>query len=77
MVKNWQSFADYFHHKILKKRDLFVDIPPYQPVENSVPELSKFAPMMQTELSATVMGMISKHYTLDPISTTIINFFNK
>ena len=56
-----EAFADYFHQKIPKIKDLFVYILPYKPAENSVPELSRFAPMMQTEVSAMIMGMKSKH----------------
>ena len=66
------SFADYFHKKTLKIRDLFVDILPYQPAENSISELSKHTPMIQTEVSAMVIGMTLKHCELDPIPTTIL-----
>ena len=57
-----ESFAEYFHQQILKIRD-FLDILPYQPVENAIPKLSKFVPMMKTEVSAAmVMWMKSKLY---------------
>ena len=67
-----ESFEDYFHQKLMKIRDLVVEISPYQPAKSSMPELSKFAPMMQTEVSAMVTEMKSKHCKLDPIPTTIL-----
>ena len=62
-----ELLADYFHQKNLKSEIfLWIFCLSNHPAENSIPELSMFTPMTQTEVSAMVMGMKLKHDKLDP-----------
>ena len=49
------DFADFFESKILAIRERFKDVQPYQLSVRDVPKLSRFAPMMESEVEQTTL----------------------
>ena len=66
------DFAQYFQDKILKIRELFKGIEPYQPKDTGAPLLQKFAPMTVAEVTLIIKSMKSKSCELDIIPTHIL-----
>ena len=67
-----ESFASHFQGKIDKIRQLLSNKPVYSPEDWVAPELNRFTPMTQDEVSKVISGLKSKSCELDPLPTTIL-----
>ena len=63
-----KDFADFFLNKIETIMDRFPNIPPYEPPEAHIPQLSMFSTLSE-EVKKTILGMQSKTCKLDQIPT--------
>ena len=54
------DFANFFLNKTETIREKFHNIPPYEPTEAHLPQLSKFSTLSEEEVKETIMGMQSK-----------------
>ena len=66
-----EDFASYFQGKIEKIRDLLKDKPRYTARPTDAPELVKFAPLSESQVSKIIASLKSKSCELDAILTTI------
>ena len=66
-----EDFASYFQGKIEKIRDLLKDKPRYTARPTDAPELVKFAPLSESQVSKIIASLKSKSCELDAIQTTI------
>ena len=66
-----EDFTSYFQGKIEKIRDLLKDKPKYTARPTDVPELVKFTPFTESQVSKVIASLKSKSYELDAILTTI------
>ena len=55
-----ESFASYFPGKIEKIRDLLKDKPKYNPEPIDIPELKRFAPLTESQVSKVITSLKSK-----------------
>ena len=67
-----ESFASYFQGKIEKIRDLLKDKPKYNPEPIDIPELKRFAPLTESQVSKVITSLKSKSCELDAIPTVIL-----
>ena len=63
-----EDFANFFLNQNETIRDKFHNIPPYEPTETHISQLSKFSTLSE-EVKKTIMGMQSKTCKLDQIPT--------
>ena len=66
-----EDFTSYFQGKIEKIRDLLKDKPRYTARPTDAPELVKFAPLSESQVSKIIASLKSKSCELDAILTTI------
>ena len=64
-----EDFANFFLNKIEAIRERFHNIPPHEPREAHIPQLSKFSTLSEEEVKMTEMGSRSKTYKFDQIPT--------
>ena len=67
-----EDFASYFQGKIEKIRNQLKDKPKYTATQSDVPELRRFAPFTEKQVSTIITSLKSKSYELDAIPTTIL-----
>ena len=67
-----EEFALFFENKILAIRDLFKNIPPYNPKQHDIPKFTQFAPMSEKEVNLIIKSMKTKSCKLDTIPTDIL-----
>ena len=67
-----EGFASYFQGKIEKIRDLLKNKPKYNPTQMDVPELKRFAPLTENQVSKVITSLKSKSCELDAIPTVIL-----
>ena len=68
-----ENFADFFLNKILKIRELFVDVPIIDlDVRESIPLLKRFAPVSENETRLLISSMKTKTCELDVLPTHIL-----
>ena len=66
-----EEFATHFQGKIDKIRDLLKDKPQYTPTTEEVPELRRFAPLNEKQVSYVITHLKLKSSELDAIPTSI------
>ena len=64
-----EDFADFFLNKIERIREVFTNVPAYQPNEIDTPKLKNFTPITQSQLEKTIKAMPTKSCQLDFIPT--------
>ena len=64
-----EDFANFILNKIEIIRERFHNIPPYEPTEDHIPQLSTFSTLSEEEVKKTIIGMQSKTCELNQIPT--------
>ena len=67
-----EDFTTFFESKILKIRELFKNVPAYNPEQKGVPKFTRFAPMSTREVTLIINSMKAKSCQLDCIPTHIL-----
>ena len=67
-----EGFASYFQGKIEKIRDFLKNKPKYTPTVMDVPELKRFVPLTENQVSKVIASLKSKSCKLDAIPTVIL-----
>ena len=60
-----EEFALFFENKILTIRELFKNIPAYNPEQSDIPKFTQFAPMSEKEVDLIIKSTKMKSCELD------------
>ena len=67
-----EEFADFFYNKIVNIRTALEDEPLFQPFNNNIPKLSRFPPLMASEVESIINSMGLKSCETDAINTHLL-----